>query len=148
MTQNSQTKTPLTITMNTLPRYSTQFDKITVAYIEGKINPCDADFCFCGTLSPTMGAWRGNHNLFSWGEEKPEYRVHKYDHYQPYTISEYKRMEWALINGKNGAFTDDKEQDLFIGMCAALEVLKQIHLERGEKIDETPSFQKRNLQAV
>ena len=38
------------------------------------------------------------------------------------------------------------EDKLFEGMCAALEVLKQIHKERGEDVDSVPEFKKRKLQ--
>lgn len=42
----------------------------------------------------------------------------------------------------------DYENKLFNGMVAALEVLKQIHIEHGEVIDEEPVFTKRILQPI
>ncbi len=131
-----------------MPNYREQYDKIIQAYFRDEIEICDSEFCFCGTLSPTGRKWNTSPN-FSWG--KDSYQDHKYDHPQPYTLSEYKRMEWALVDTKNdyaahNGIRSDHEDAIFMGMSAALEVLKQIHISRGEKIDEDiPQFTKREL---
>lgn len=134
--------------MTTLPKYSEQFDKITVAYIEDKILPYNRNFCFCGTLAPL------EENNKGWSEKD-------------YTSIQLNKMEFALLHSiREETFPDEKdvfftsdhmygelrekvtshpnyENALFNGMVAALEVIKQIHIEKGEVIDETPSFQKR-----
>lgn len=132
--------------------YNEAYLKIIDAYFRDEIKPLDAKFCFCGTLSPTKAGWRDGFYQFSRGEKVPEFERHTYNHYQPYTLSEYKRMEWALIDGKNTYrchkypnLDCDSEAALFAGMSAALDVLKQIHIERGEVIDEVPVFTKRQL---
>lgn len=117
------------------------------AYFKDEIEPGDGHFCFCGTLSPKNAVWRGC------GEKT-----------LPYSSSEYERMEKALMCGMStslrimiNAYTTpvrvfrkikthpNYETALFAGMSAALEVLRQIHIERGERVDEVPSFSKRNF---
>jgi hypothetical protein len=129
--------------------YKQAFDKITEAYIKGEIQPYDSTFCFCGTLS-TSKCWN-----------QPEYC--NYDELE-YRKDQYINMEMALLtalgntpsgrgefywrgdgDGANSEPSTEYENKLFAGMCAALEVLKQIHIERGEIIDETPAFTKRQL---
>lgn len=129
--------------------YRQAFDKITEAYIRGEIIPVDSNFCFCGTLSPNRGEWNQLCG-FSYGNPKPDFLSFKYKNEEPYTLWEYKQMEWALINNKNEYAMKNNvdyagEDALFAGMCAALEVLKEIHRARGEDVDEVPVFTKREL---
>lgn len=113
--------------------YQQAFNLITEAYIKREIQPMNPKFCFCGTLSPDH-YWSMQHlNPIRY----------------PYTTSEYGRLERALFSKMSDAVyvdimlvdsrSSDKlkytEDELFAGMCAALEVLKQIHIERGEVID-------------
>lgn len=124
-----------------LPTYKSQFDKITEAYIKGEIKPMSSTFCFCGTLSPDN----------RWNTSSKEVALGNY----PYSFVEYKRMEDALFNKGNPCIgkmptplheNKDYEDALFNGMCAALDVLKQIHIEKGEIIEEgIPVFKKREL---
>ena len=124
--------------------YKQAFDKITEAYIKDEIQPFRNEFCFCGTLADGSAGWR-HRNI------------------NGYSVLEFVKMEDALLNtisantgGGPSWFralicTSDMvehsnyEDAIFLGMCAALEVLKQIHIERGEIIDETPTFTKRQL---
>lgn len=117
--------------------YNEAYNKIIEAYFRNEIKPNSTEFCFCGTLSSGRTWINGN---------------------ELYSKSEYKKMEIALFSkiplskthsyycetnytpGMNGY-----EDYLFSGMSAALDVLRQIHIERGEVIDETPVFTKRNL---
>lgn len=120
--------------------YKEAEDKIIQAYFRDEIKPFDSSFCICGTLHGSE-TW----NLISYWP-MPE---------SPYTYEEYKRIEWPLLFGIN-EFLSGKmvygdretsshwEDALFYGMCAALEVLKQIHIDRGENIDPVP-FKKRQL---
>jgi hypothetical protein len=114
--------------MTQLPSYQTQFNKITEAYIKGEIQPYNESFCFCGTLS----------NGSCW------YEADMYPEKHVYSYKQYDMMEDALLretieNESHPLFEDY----LFSGMCAALEVLKQIHIERGQVIDDAPVFIKR-----
>lgn len=132
--------------------YKTAYNKIIDAYFKDEIKPLDPKFCFCGTLCDNSMKWQDNRfEEFSWGEDKPEYIGHHYKYPMPYTISEFKKMEWELIITRNRArvFKNLNEEDaLFEGMCAALDVLKKIHRERGENVDEEMPLTKRQLQTA
>jgi hypothetical protein len=123
--------------------YNEAYNKIIEAYFKDEIKPNDMKFCFCGTLANNSTDWYPHLN------------------YGNYTGREYKRMEAALFkafpetnwgfglpslrqNERNEGI-ENYEEKLFAGMSAALDVLKQIHIERGEVIDETPVFTKRQL---
>lgn len=132
-------------TSGNLPSYKTQFDKITEAYIRGEIKPLDAKFCFCGTLCDNSTKWAKN----------PE---EEHNDFAGYLGNDFVRMEKALLTTSFNYLWDktgggilhaeelhpqEYEDALFNGMTAALKVLKQIHIQRGEIIDETPVFIKR-----
>lgn len=123
--------------------YKQAYDKIIDAYFKGEIEPGDNQFCFCGTLA-NDDEWRRFGGM--------------------YRRDEYLNMEHALFSGMSIVlktkvdsfmsiidFNELKERDkyeeaLFEGMCAAIEVLKDIHRSRGENVDEdVPVFTKRQL---
>lgn len=130
--------------------YRQAYDKIIEAYFNDEIKPYHGQFCFCGTLAHTPGSSAYDHNY--WRQDD-------------YSHRELDKMEAALLitimdltlGGGDKYFTcmDDErttvinhpnyEYALFEGMSAALDVLKQIHIERGEVIDELPVFAKREL---
>ncbi len=136
--------------MNKRPSYKEQFDKITEAYIKGEIKPYKSNFCFCGTIAPEEYSADGHKN---WNNHDGKFMQHK--HF--YTLSEYGKMEEALFiplhafNGKISGMNiyrleegdEGYEDAMFDGMCAALEVLKQIHVHKGDIADEYPVFKKR-----
>jgi hypothetical protein len=116
--------------------YKEARNKIIDAYFKDEIEPMSMEFCFCGTLAPNC-AWRS--------QLKGEY---------PYTPLEYARMESALLRGCTKNFYDNiktnnlarkkvEEDDLFKGMSDALDVLRQIHIERGENVEDNAVFTKR-----
>lgn len=130
--------------MNT-PTFKEQFNKITEAYIKGEIKPFDSKFCFCGTLCDNTNKW-------FWMER----REHKKSN--GYLGVDFVRMEKALIETILRETGEDRESGgstimeninyenaLFNGMCAALEVLKDIHKSRGENVEEEFEFKKRQL---
>lgn len=142
-------------TATTLPSYETKFNKITEAYIKGEIEPYSASLCFCGTLA--------DHDL--------DWDIKTINGYNP---KQFVKMEYALLStiltetlggnpenkihlyglGEGVCRTEilrhpNYEAALFNGMVAALEVLKQIHIEHDEVIDEQKTkSQKRTLQTV
>jgi hypothetical protein len=129
-------------------KYSEAYDKIIQAYFKDEIQPKNANFCFCGTLCDGSDDWFGN-------------TLTAHHDFGEYTGDDFLRMEIALFEPFMKAFwnfiqTPDEDQRndpqyediLFQGMAAALDVLKQIHIEMGEIIDETPSFTKRQLQTA
>jgi len=120
------------------------FDKITEAYIKGDIQPYHVDFCFCGTLASRRG--------ISWDTSI-------------YSFAQLSAMEFALLeeiraqtmggpdmyfrtgNGisRESVFNHPRyEQALFDGMVKALDVLRKIHISRGEDV-EAFEFKKREL---
>lgn len=121
--------------------YQEAYNKIIDAYFRDEIKPADAQFCFCGTLCDNSSKW------FS----SPLMR-HFDSH--GYSGEDFVKMEVALFNkicDEEGVLLNKKgtklyEENLFSGMCAALEVLKQIHKERGEDVDGVTEFTKRKLQ--
>lgn len=130
--------------------YQQAYDKIIQAYFKDEIRPLEPLFCFCGTLSQNS----------EWAF------CHKSNDAYPYSVAEYCKMERALFSSFHGfewrpclctiykgsgdpeEYINQNEQALFEGMCAALEVLKQIHRERGENVDDVPVFKKRELVKV
>lgn len=127
--------------------YKQAYDKIIDAYFKDEIEPYNREFCFCGTL----GAINLNDFLIHWDTRL-------------YSNVDYYNMEYALLStirdltvGKNESIYincdrdmvtkhPNYEQVLFEGMSAALDVLKQIHINRGEIIDEPiETFKKREL---
>jgi hypothetical protein len=136
-----------------LPPFKEQEDKIIQAYFKDEIKPFDAKFCFCGTLAPNT-TWKYKTS-----------RIGKH----VYTEIEYRRMEGALFSqfpgvlykdlgiisfpgnyrmGSELYIFDNKERFedlLFTGMVAALEVLKSIHIEHGQQIEEPILLTKRVL---
>jgi len=120
--------------------YKEAYNKIIDAYFKDEIKPLDTNYCFCGTLSPNRG-W--------------DFQLNDCEY--PYSRTEYRRMELALLDklsdckivSKKGVYSffpsHSYEKKLFSGMCAALEVLKQIHKDRGENVDEETTFTKRVL---
>lgn len=132
--------------------YREAYDKIIDAYFKDEIKPFDAEFCFCGTLNNNDEEWKWN---------SP---IRQLD----YSSDEFFKMESALFSrfvniglemtGRFEATNNligwlsvlahpEYEEALFAGMSAALDVLKQIHIERGEIIDEVPVFTKRKIHA-
>lgn len=125
--------------------YRQAYDKIIDAYFKDEIKPNSSKFCFCGNLNE-------NNNDY-W----VSFRFKNTGIY--YLGTELQKMEDALftniekIMGPIKKMCDYElercplyEDALFAGMCAALEVLKQIHRDRGENVDEEiPAFTKRQL---
>ena len=115
--------------------YQQAYDKIIQDYFNDRIRPIEPTFCFCGTLC-------GDNKWFGYTHENLDKVRH--NNYGPYKGVEYARMEHALLI-KLPLFGHFNEDELFAGMSAALDELKQIHIERGEVIDEVPVFTKRLL---
>ncbi len=125
-------------------------------YFKDEIKPMSCHFCFCGILSGKNGTWLD----MDW---------QGLDFHNGYSPFDYYKMEKALLTplipyGANfsgyypnipGCWSGSMETDmqgyedtLFEGMCAALEVLKEIHKDRGENVDEEIPFKKRELKTV
>jgi len=162
--------------MNKTPTYKEQFDKLTRAYISGEVDPWDCQACFVGNLLNNVGRWSdcriGDIDIFMTGKGRigfaswsNEYRFNKgvdtilEESSGLYTPQEIADIEAVFIKtivdngGRQYAWKDEivtptDEEALFVAFEATLEFLKQIHISKGEVIDETPVFQKRQLKAV
>jgi hypothetical protein len=127
--------------------YRQAYDKIIEAYFKDEIEPFIPSFCFCGTLNCNKAEyWQG------WSDKTSGIF---------YEGDELQKMEDALIDTLSKGMEIDCREDLdtdelkdnpkyevalFDAMSAALDVLKQIHKERGEKVDEDiPVFTQRKL---
>jgi hypothetical protein len=133
--------------------YNEAHNKVIDAYFKDEIQPYDGNFCLCGNLSSDCAySWAGGWNLEYYSEE--EYRALEYallstiaeqtlggkDIY--YIYMDQERLE--IINHPN------YEDALFNGMAKGLEVLREIHIKRGEDVDGQliPQFAKRQLIGV
>lgn len=121
--------------------YKQAYDKIIDAYFKDEIKPYDPAFCFCGTLCDNSVNWFLNPCT---------------EHYTShgYLGKDFVKMEVALwstlINDEGQPLheegTPEFELELFDGMSAALDVLKEIHESKGEIVDEPiETFKKREL---
>ncbi len=132
--------------MSNLPPFQTQYNKIIDAYFKDEIKPLYAKFCFCGTLCNNTSKW-----FYSPRQE------HRNSH--GYIGAEFVYMEKALLDTMYLQLQFDDtvvmyeshpkyESALFDGMVAALSALREIHISRGQVIDEAPVFNKRFLKGI
>lgn len=151
--------------------YKQQFDRLTEAYISGKVNPMLCEACFVGNLLQAKdNRWADSRQIFgevtnneTWYHSGSKAILLLSDN--QYTIKNIVDLEKTFFVGILG--TDFKslsvaqtmilkgelrcreyEDRLFKGFEMALELLKQIHIEQGEVIDETPVFVKRELHSI
>jgi hypothetical protein len=131
--------------------YKQAYDKIIEAYFKDEIKPYDGFFCFCGTLGYT-----GSSDIFAEIWDLSLYSKDEYEEMEKALLLNIKNLtigdKWrGNIYVMNDRYRDmimdheNYEQALFSGMSAALDVLKQIHIERGENVDDVPVFTKRLL---
>jgi len=121
-------------------------NKIIQAYYRDEIEPLNPEFCFCGTLNGGSQSWMHR-------KKGLKYTPHEFASMEEALLMPFEaynlvvRMgitpgDWA---GDNLESLANFEDVLFEGMSNALDVLKQIHISRGEKIDEEVTFKKREL---
>lgn len=150
--------------MNT-PTYKEQFDKLTEAYIRGEVNHNNDFACFVGNLLNRSRWW-----------SKSRYISVKATTWEVTSVFNPDKLHFiytAIANEANGLYTpveiirlekkfletfykeyqcffsnmtDKYENAIFVAFEETLELLKQIHISKGEIIDETPKFTKRELQ--
>lgn len=143
------------------PTYQEQEKHLHEQYIAGLIEPFENKFCFCGNL-------KGERDYEFLSERTPIGST--FWPMASYTSYELLSMEHALLSEIHKGVIEDKDEwedddifncylengedvnthpnyeaALFNGMVASLEILKQIHISRGEIIDTPPVFPKRTL---
>lgn len=138
--------------------YKEQFDKLTRAYINGEVNPYDCKACFVGNLLNNKKEWgyleeRGS---FTSMEQLKAMKCLLEEGEGTYSAKEIVKIElnfmryiWEansyINNWGNGKMTPIMEDCLFKAFESTLEMLKAIHISKGEQIDESPVFVKRTI---
>lgn len=134
--------------------YRQAYDKIIEAYFKDEIEPMDGKFCFCGTLCGNTEHWMSSIVNSDYSvKELINMEDALLTPFSPkYVLKEYLEEHEVETPGcwAGGIEEDDSdyEEILFSGMSAALDVLRQIHIDRGEVIDEPIAFTQRKLDKV
>jgi len=134
--------------MNT-PTYKEQFDKITRAYIADELQPTNSCACFIGNLLNNNREWAmgrvfdwKNHGIGVVANEHLIMLVVNAEANGLYSAQEIVDMEDNFLSIYSDGF--QSEDALFHAMESTLEMLKQIHISKGEQVDPIP-FAKRQL---
>lgn len=144
--------------MNT-PSYKEQWDKLTKAYINDEVNPYDECACFVGNLLNGSSNWAACRMGDAYrGASKVYFDATFNDYYTSYDIVAlentfmgiiwgYVRPHYVIETGCAYAYNhlEEKEEILFKAFEKTLELLKQIHISKGENVEEEFEFKKRQL---
>lgn len=131
--------------------YKQQFDKLTEAYIQDRVQPYSGCACFIGNLLDGRSEWlncRGGYD-FSKGDYDSILVFVDLGEWNGYTSMEIIEMEklfLGIIYKEWSIKGIGWEDALFEAFEKTLELLKEIHTSHGEVIEETPAFNKRQLQ--
>lgn len=155
------------------PTFKQQFDKLTTAYIENKVEPWEPCGCFVGNLLNGHEAWTYGRKYSNFSPlllEGINYHIGLQCVLEQskglYTMEDICRIEKAfmtplkqglkayqgithvpsLIEALEYEQTAGYEETLFTAFSNALDVLREIHLAKGEVIEETSTFKPRNKQ--
>lgn len=147
-------------------KYSEQFNKLTTAYVAGKVDPYSACGCFVGNLLNNNREWiEARFGLGNIGDydkktmEKSTNCVRKesnglYSLQEIYNLEKLFLETYSENKGDTQAFsssetpTQQDEDALFIAFEKTLDALKELHISKGEVIDEVPVFKKRTFQTA
>lgn len=150
--------------------YTTQYNKLTEAYIRNEVNPFMDCNCFVGNLLNNHGSWSGirnfgrtnnsidfcpilkNYNDFGYNYGRDTIISNSEGMYTPEDIVSLEKRFLQKFNANcNCVFFDknhttlEEEEALFIAFESTLDLLKEIHISKGEVIDDSPKFVKREL---
>lgn len=160
----------------TTPTYAEQWQKLTTAYVNGQVDPFDCKACFVGNMLNRDKTWGGctNYSLFSirkygvvgkglfdingteFKDAIESIKKQSNGFYSPQEIADIEALFLYTIHEHDGnisawrdeCVTEQDEVALFKAFEVTLEHLKQLHISKGEVIDDTPIFQKRTLANV
>jgi hypothetical protein len=142
--------------------YQEQWQNITSAYVNNEMDPYQCEACFVGNLlrNPVWALIRdcntatGNGQLessFSCLEEylhgyTPEEILSLENNFLKILYEETGKPKILVLRGPNGVVKShpNYENALYKAMVSTLEILRNIHISRGENVDEIP-LQKRQL---
>lgn len=134
------------------PTYREQYDKIVDAYIKDKLKPWDCIACFIGNLLNGKDDWahgrtmtRGTNNVLVCDISINDARVQLAQQCVDdesnglYSLREICALEENFLNYISPLGIDGcSEQQLFEAMCSTLEMLRLIHISKGEDVDAIP----------
>lgn len=152
--------------------FKVQFDKLTKAYIEGKVNPYRECACFVGNLLNGTHEWRGIRRYRPYGNsilrEDMNFilsfssSIKSIDEQSDgmYSPREILKLENLFLHTLEKKITSDLpfpaayilvhpnyEEALFHAFCVTLDKLKEIHISKGENVEEF-TFIKRKLEVA
>lgn len=148
------------------PSFMEQFNKLTEAYISNKVNPFESCGCFVGNLLNRHTKWhyvKPSCTVMTFGmatrspnadELEIGNKVLREQSNGLYTGREIEQLEKSFMRGLGdyGGVMSWKqpsataEQLLFRNFSTTLDLLRQVHISKGEIIEERPVFNKRQLQ--
>lgn len=135
--------------------FKTMFDKLTQAYIHDQVRPLDACACFIGNMLGGVNSWLVDaHHLqnggsFRNGHLQQAINTYAEGYYTPLELALLEKLFMHTLSEKRGSWVQqdpqEREESLFEAFTAALDRLRQIHEEKGERVDGY-LFEKRKLQ--
>jgi len=149
----------------TNPTYLEMYNKIVGAYMRNELNPFKPCACFIGNMLNGKSGWacarsfdengRGHKEIYFFSEEtikQSNLALEEVNSF--YTIEDIIYLEDLFLNTLHNKWIKmypfevkmlhDYEDRLFRAMEVTLEALKELHIEKGEVV-ENPIFTKRQL---
>jgi hypothetical protein len=150
------------------------FDLLTRAYISGQVDPWNCTACFVGNLLNSPN-WREAHystfeRIMNMIPTSPTYAYEAMKQWREgvdliisngYTVEETKALEENFLqviedhtfvkdiyDGNDKVEHPNYENALFLAFESTLELLKRIHISKGEDVDGEFLFTKRQLQTA
>lgn len=148
------------------PTYKEQFDKLTRAYINNEVEPWECKACFVGNLLNNKSDWRFCRSAIDLSSTIPMMRKDcpylsvdtiRKEGRKLYSLYDIASLEAFFLHHltENGGtrmlkwtgatLTETEENALFTAFEKTLEMLKEMHISKGEVIEETPVFTKREV---
>lgn len=139
-------------------KFIESYNKIVNAYIKDQIEPYNSCFCFVGNLLNNISGWgttRSSENyefldndLKSSREQRKSYHIYRIKEESKgfYNSDDITRLEYNFLNTieQEDKKETESEEGIYRAMESTLMLLKQIHEEKGEIVEEY-NFSKREL---
>jgi hypothetical protein len=126
------------------PSYKEQFDKLTRAYINDEVEPYISCSCFVGNLLNNKSVWDFGRRVIGNIETDASCLRVAQNCIDRESSGLYSVKEIVDLEARFMLCVDNhNEEGLFNAFSKTLDLLKQIHLSKGEIIDEVPEFKRR-----
>lgn len=139
--------------------YNEQWNKLTTAYINNEVQPYIACACFIGNLLNNTSTWMDGRLGFDFKNNKVDgiqelphvIRSIKRESKGTYTQKEIYQLELLFLKTisdetkRECCDADNYEDALFKAFELTLDLLKEIHLSKGEIVEEVPQFKQRKI---